>query len=96
MAITIKSVSYLPVKPIVEAEAESTADLADLTGVAEGSTCKISSTTYTYDEVNGWAEAGSQGKELPDAPENNGAYVLTCTVSGSGAAYTWESTTPGG
>ena len=92
MAYEIKSIAYPAVKPIMTIEADSLSDIEGLTGMAEGSTCEVSDTTYVYDEVNGWAEAGSQGKELPDAPEENGAYVLTCTVSSSGAAYTWETT----
>ena len=32
--------------------------------------------------------------KLPEAPETEGAYVLTCTVDNKGAAtYSWESTT---
>ena len=92
MAYEIKSIAYPAVKPILAIEADSLSDISELSGMAEGSTCKVSDTTYVYDEVNGWAEAGSQGKELPDAPDENGAYVLTCTVSSSGAEYTWEST----
>ena len=92
MAYEIKSIAYPAVKPIMTIEADSLSDISELSGMAEGSTCKVSSTTYVYDEVNGWAEAGTQGQELPDAPEENGAYVLTCTVSSSGAAYTWETT----
>lgn len=92
MAYEIKSIAYPAVKPIMTIEADSLSDISELSGMAEGSTCKVSSTTYVYDEVNGWAEAGSQGRELPDAPEENGAYVLTCTVSATGAAYTWETT----
>ena len=32
--------------------------------------------------------------KLPEAPESEGTYVLTCTVDNKGAAtYSWESTT---
>lgn len=32
--------------------------------------------------------------KLPEAPESEGAYVLTCTIDDKGAAtYSWESTT---
>ena len=32
--------------------------------------------------------------KLPEAPESEGSYVLTCTVDDKGAAtYSWESTT---
>lgn len=32
--------------------------------------------------------------KLPEAPESEGAFVLTCTVDNEGAAtYSWESTT---
>lgn len=96
MSYEIKSVSYPAVKPILEIEADALSDISDLTGMAEGSTCKVSSTTYVYDEVNGWAVAGSQGQELPAFPEENGAYTLTATVSASGTTLTWESTWPSG
>lgn len=89
MAFEIKSTSYPAVKPILEIEADSLDDIATLTGMAEGSTCKVSSTTYVYDEVNGWAVAGSQGQELPAFPEENGNYHLKCAVSSDGAALSW-------
>ena len=91
MAYEIKSTSYPAVKPILEIEADSLDDIASLTGMAEGSTCKVSSTTYVYDEVNGWAVAGSQGQELPEFPEENGNYHLKCAVSSSGAELSWVS-----
>lgn len=31
-------------------------------------------------------------QELPAAPEDDGAYVLTVTVADGGATYSWEST----
>ena len=90
MAYEIKSVSYPAVKPILEIEADSLSDISGLEGMAEGSTCKVSTTTYVYDEVNGWAVAGSQGQELPAYPEENGTYSLTATVSSEGVTLTWE------
>lgn len=90
MAYEIKSIAYPAVKPIMEIEADSLDDIASLEGMAEGSTCKVSTTTYVYDEVNGWAEAGSQGQELPAFPAENGTYSLTATVSSEGVALTWE------
>ena len=30
--------------------------------------------------------------KIPTAPTENGAYVLTCTKSAGGVAYTWEAT----
>ena len=89
MAYEIKSISYPAVKPIMEIEADSLDDISELSGMAEGSTCKVSTTTYVYDEVNGWAEAGSQGQELPAFPTENGNYHLKCVVSGSGVALSW-------
>ena len=89
MAYEIKSTSYPAIKPILEIEADSLDDIATLTGMAEGSTCKVSSTTYVYDEVNGWAEAGSQGQELPAFPTDNGNYHLKCAVTADGAALSW-------
>ena len=89
MAYTIKSASYFPVKPVLVIEADSLDDIVSLTGMAEGSTCKVSSTTYVYDEVNGWAEAGTQGQELPAFPTENGNYHLKCAVTKDGAALTW-------
>ena len=93
MAYEIKSVSYPAVKPILEIEADSLSDISDLTGMAEGSTCKVSTTTYVYDEVNGWAEAGSQGQELPAFPTDNGNYHLKCAVTADGAALSWVALT---
>ena len=92
MAYEIKSVSYPAIRPILKIEADSLDDLAAIESVGEGSKCKIGNDTYTYDDVNGWGIAGEQGKELPDAPEDNGSYVLTATVSASGVALSWEST----
>ena len=91
MAYEIKSTSYPAVKPILEIEADSLDDIASLTGMAEGSTCKVSDTTYVYDEVNGWAEAGSQGQELPTFPTDEGNYHLKCAVTSDGAALSWVS-----
>jgi len=93
MAYEIKSISYPAVKPVMEIEADSLSDIASLEGMAEGSTCKVSDTTYVYDEVNGWAEAGSQGQELPAFPTENGTYTLTATVSSEGVSLAWESDT---
>lgn len=31
--------------------------------------------------------------KIPKAPTTNGTYVLTCTVTATGAAYSWESAT---
>lgn len=93
MAYEIKSISYPAVKPVMEIEADSLSDIASLEGMAEGSTCKVSTTTYVYDEVNGWAEAGSQGQELPAFPEENGNYHLKCAVTKDGAALSWVALT---
>ena len=93
MAYEIKSTSYPAVKPIMAIEADSLDDISTLTGMAEGSTCKVSSTTYVYDEVNGWAVAGSQGKELPTFPTENGNYHLKCAVTADGAALSWVALT---
>lgn len=93
MAYEIKSTSYPAIKPILEIEADSLDDIATLTGMAEGSTCKVSSTTYVYDEVNGWAVAGSQGQELPTFPTENGNYHLKCAVTNDGAALSWVALT---
>ena len=96
MAYEIKSVSYPRRYPIVEIEADSLDDVAGLTGIAEGSTCKVSSTTYVFDEVNGWAVAGSQGQELPPMPEENGTYTLTATVSSEGVSLAWATAADNG
>ena len=93
MAYEIKSIAYPAVKPVMEIEADSLSDIASLEGMAEGSTCKVSDTTYVYDEVNGWAVAGSQGQELPAFPEENGNYHLKCVVSSEGAALSWVALT---
>lgn len=93
MAYEIKSISYPAVKPIMAIEADSLDDISELSGMAEGSTCKVSTTTYVYDEVNGWAEAGSQGQELPAFPEENGNYHLKCAVTAEGAALSWVALT---
>lgn len=93
MAYEIKSIAYPAVKPIMEIEADSLDDIASLEGMAEGSTCKVSDTTYVYDEVNGWAEAGSQGQELPAFPTENGNYHLKCAVTKDGAALSWVALT---
>lgn len=93
MAYEIKSIAYPAVKPIMTIEADSLSDISELSGMAEGSTCKVSSTTYVYDEVNGWAEAGTQGQELPTFPTENGNYHLKCAVSASGAALSWVALT---
>ena len=93
MAYEIKSVSYPAVKPILEIEADSLSDISELEGMAEGSTCKVSDTTYVYDEVNGWAVAGSQGQELPTFPTENGNYHLKCAVTADGAALSWVALT---
>ena len=93
MAYEIKAVSYPAVKPIMEIEADALSDISELTGMAEGSTCKVSSTTYVYDEVNGWAEAGTQGQELPAFPEENGNYHLKCAVTADGATLSWVALT---
>lgn len=93
MAYEIKSVSYPAVKPIMEIEADSLDDIASLTGMAEGSTCKVSDTTYEYDEVNGWVEPGTQGQELPAFPEENGNYHLKCAVTADGATLSWVALT---
>jgi len=93
MAYQIKSTSYPAIKPILEIEADSLDDIATLTGMAEGSTCKVSTTTYVYDEVNGWAEAGTQGQELPAFPEENGNYHLKCAVTNDGIALSWVALT---
>lgn len=93
MAYEIKTVSYPAIKPILEIEADSLSDIATLTGMAEGSTCKVSSTTYVYDDVNGWAVAGSQGQELPEFPEENGNYHLKCAVTSEGATLSWVALT---
>ena len=93
MAFEIKSTSYPAVKPILEIEADSLSDISELEGMAEGSTCKVSDTTYVYDEVNGWAVAGSQGQELPAFPEENGNYHLKCAVTKDGATLSWVALT---
>lgn len=61
MAYTIKSESYGPRKPKLVIEADSIDDVAELTEVAEGSTCKVGGDTYEYDSVNGWVIPGSGG-----------------------------------
>lgn len=87
MAYTITSESYGPRLPKITATADSTADLATLgTNWAEGSTCVISTTTYVFDEVNGWAVAGSQGKELPDVTAEDNGDVLTVVDGAWGKA----------
>lgn len=91
MAYTIKSTSYPAVKPVLAIEADSLEDISALTGMAEGSTCKVSSTTYVFDEVNGWAVAGTQGQELPAFPTSDGTYTLQATVSGEDVTLTWKS-----
>ena len=93
MAYEIKSITYPAVKFIMEIEADSLSDIASLEGMAEGSTCKVSDTIYVYDEVNGWAEAGSQGKELPTFPTENGNYHLKCAVTADGATLSWVALT---
>lgn len=93
MAYEIKSVAYHPIKPVLTIEADDLSDISGLTGMAEGSTCKVSSTTYVYDEVNGWAEAGTQGQELPAFPEENGNYHLKCAVTNDGATLSWVALT---
>ena len=89
MAYEIKSISYPAIKPILDIEADSLSDISELEGMAEGSTCKVSDTTYVYDEVNGWAVAGSQGQELPAFPEETGNYHLKCAVTKDGATLSW-------
>ena len=89
MAYEIKSTSYPAVKPILEIEADSLDDIASLTGMAEGSTCKVSDTTYVYDEVTGWSASGIA--ELPAFPTDNGNYHLKCAVTNDGAALSWVS-----
>lgn len=93
MAYEIKSVTYPPIKPVLTIEADALSDISELTGMAEGSTCKVSSTTYVYDEVNGWAEVGTQGQELPAFPEENGNYHLKCAVTNDGATLSWVALT---
>ena len=93
MAYEIKSVAYPPIKPVLTIEADALSDISELTGMAEGSTCKVSSTTYVYDEVNGWAEAGTQGQELPAVPEETGNYHLKCAVTSEGATLSWVALT---
>ena len=93
MAYEIKSVSYPAVKPVLKIEADSLSDISELTGMAEGSECKVSSTTYVYDEVNGWAVPGSQGQELPEVPEETGNYHLKCAVTSEGATLSWVALT---
>jgi len=94
MAYEIKSVSYPAIKPILDIEADSLSDISGLEGMAEGSTCKVSDTTYVYDEVNGWAVAGSQGQELPAFPEENGTYTLKVTVSSGEGTLSWVTDNP--
>lgn len=93
MAYEIKEISYPAVKPIMKIEADSLDDIATLTGMAEGSECKVSTTTYVYDEVNGWGIAGEQGQELPEFPTENGNYHLKCAVTADGAALSWVALT---
>lgn len=93
MAYEIKSISYPAVKPVMEIEADSLSDISYLEGMAEGSTCKVSTTTYVYDEVNGWVEAGTQGEELPEFPTDNGNYHLKCAVTKDGATLSWVALT---
>lgn len=90
MSYEIKSISYPAVKPILAIEADSLSDISGLEGMAEGSTCKVSDTTYVYDEVNGWAVAGTQGKELPAVTSEDNGDVLT-VVEGA-----WAKAAPSG
>ena len=92
MAVSIVSSSYYPRKPKVVCTAASLSELADYVGVwAEGSEATISDTKYVLDDANGWVIPGESGKELPDLPSDNGAYILTVTVSGDTKTLSWES-----
>lgn len=93
MSYEIKSIAYPPIKPVLTIEADALSDISELTGMAEGSTCKVSSTTYVYDEVNGWAVPGTQGQELPEVPEETGNYHLKCAVTSEGATLSWVALT---
>ena len=46
--------------------------------------------TLDNNGVPGWAN--SQGIQPPELPEEDGAYVLTCTIASGVATLTWEST----
>lgn len=45
---------------------------------------------YTTMDIQDIA-AGVVEEKVPDAPESDGTYILTCTVSSGSATFTWES-----
>lgn len=61
MAFTVISAIYGRTLPKITAAADSFDELADITNVAEGSTCTIGATKYVFDEVNGWGVASDVG-----------------------------------
>lgn len=92
MALTIVNEQYPPRKPKLTLTADSLDELPT-EGVAEGSKATVGGTEYRYDSNAGWIIPGSQGKELPAFPTENGNYHLKCAVTADGVTLSWVALT---
>ena len=75
---TVESLLKFKIRPTIE-DSKALSNLGSDDIVTAGPVKSLSS------DLSGLAN------KIPTAPSEDGAYVLTCTVSGTTVTYTWES-----